>query len=986
MKSGKENDNMKKSCIRICAAITAVMIIFTSIMASAATFSDVTSSTEYRDAITTLTTIGLIKGYEDGTFRPQNNITRAEFTTMIVRTLGLEDEQSTEYEIPFNDLNGHYARFNIKTAYDMGIINGNGDKTFRPDDNVTYEQAMKMVVCTLGYGESAMASGGYPMGYLTVGGNLGLTSGITINNDAPATRGIIAQIINNALEVKMLKPTVNVDGTIKYVASDETLLKTKLKVERAKVLVMGVGSSVITDKGYDDLKSYEMRVVKTNDKDDTPLIMDISGVYKDYDEAKKYVGHIIYIYYKDTSDSVSAEPNLLLAIDDQTQSSKEIEIVSRDIDSYDSSSNTLKYDDGSKNLKSIKVKPDELSVVYNNKAAQKDERITLNEKTMTMRNAIAELLDPENENFLNGEIKLVDSEDDGAADVIFIMNYDVMVATSTPSSTDYRITDKIVSGNYLILDPDDDNYEVTITRGGAKVSAVTSLKANDVILYAKSADGDTYTLTVTSNAVTGAITDIDDDKITISGKDYYMTDECRKYIGDDSKIKVGATGTFYIDYYDNIVCATIESTSTSMSYAYVINISTNDETDYMRLFAPKASATDITKYEFEDKVSVNGSNTSSGNVSSKIKESADYNTADIQMQDKVYANSSSSPSTNGTAQLIKYGLKKNKISEIVTLKNDGGTGEINTESDKLVRYKPLAKYTYSANNNFSNEFYINSSTTIMYVPGTRTAKSDYHKYTASSIFKTNQSYWVEPYDVNESKVASLVLVYGNSSLADITKDTVMSVVAKTPTEVDISGETVNKLTLYNSSTSMVTKNTDDNTEFADVDVGDVIQYGQSNSNRLINRRNIIKADDVIEVLNEGKSFDWTSGKFEVKFINDEGNVEWDSETNTPYSRAFVANVLEAASDGNDSYIRVTMDGFDDEGNIKSDNEERYTVTSSTPIIRFNTSKDTVSAYVDGTTTKMSIDDLKDAKYSGRDCSKVFIYTIKGQIKFIMIYE
>ena len=83
---------------------------------------------------------------------------------------------------------------------------------------------------------------------------------------------------------------------------------------------------------------------------------------------------------------------------------------------------------------------------------------------------------------------------------------------------------------------------------------------------------------------------------------------------------------------------------------------------------------------------------------------------------------------------------------------------------------------------------------------------------------------------------------------------------------------------------------------------------------------------------------------------------------------------------------VSTVGFDDEGNIKSDNEERYTVTSSTPIIRFNTSKDTVSAYVDGTTTKMSIDDLKDAKYSGRDCSKVFIYTIKGQIKFMMIYE
>lgn len=976
-----------KKYIRVYIAFAACVIMLFNTSVSALSFKDVSSATEYKDAITTLTTLGVISGYEDGTFRPDNKITRAEFTVLVVRALAMENEQTTEQTIPFEDLLGHYARLNVKTAYDMGIIAGFDDGTFRPDDNVTYEQAMKMMVCTLGYGNDAATYGGYPMGYLTIGVQLGLADGIAVPNSEPASRAVIAKLLSNALDVKMLRPVTNAVGNTSYIQTDETILKDRLKIERVKVMVTGVGDAEVSD-GSRTLKSYEMRAVNT--KNDAEIIMDVSGVYKDYDEVKQYLGHVIYVYYKDVDEDES-DTDILIAIDSQPEENSETEIQSRAIIEY--RNNTLKYATADNGEKSIKIEPENMSIVYNNKVAEKTEYVTVGDERMTVKRAISEWLEPESGNFLNGEIKLVDSDNDGSADVIFIMNYSVMVATASPSSTDYTISDKLVSGSRLTLDPDDDNYEYTITRNGSEVTSVTSLKANDVILYATSIDGEYITLNVTGKPVTGTITDIEDDIVTINNKQYEVTEKCTDYLEGNSQISLGAQGTFYIDCYDNIIFATINKNDASVQYAYLISAAESTETEniYATLYAPSVSSSSTSRYNLAEKLSFNGRNMSNANAKDALEETAEYSRADIENKDKVYANSTTKPNAGKYAQLIKYSVKKDEIQDIITLSEPKidettGKGVYNEETDELHLYAPLAKYTYSATNNFSNIFQINSSTTIIYVPGDRTDKSEYHKYTASGIFKVNQSYWVEAYDVNSSKIASLVIVYGNSSLADITKDTVMSVVAKNPTTVDVSDESVNKLSLYNSSASLTTKNADDDVEFASVKPGDVIQFGQSNASRAINRRNIILADDVRAVFNDAGNYDWSDSKFNVKFINDEGNVEMDAESGTVYSRAFVANVVEVIREDDGSYIRVTQDGFDDDGNLASDHDERYEITSKTPIIRFDMSKDTVSAYADGTTSKLTIDSLRDAKYSGTKCSKIFIYTLKGSVKFIMLYE
>ena len=111
-------------------------------------FSDVGDSEIYTDAVKTLNLMGVINGYPDGTFKPNDNVTRAEFTAMLMRTLKLGSIGSASAaELPFSDVDDNnsdinWAIPNINTAYARGVINGYEDGTFRPSANVAYEEAV----------------------------------------------------------------------------------------------------------------------------------------------------------------------------------------------------------------------------------------------------------------------------------------------------------------------------------------------------------------------------------------------------------------------------------------------------------------------------------------------------------------------------------------------------------------------------------------------------------------------------------------------------------------------------------------------------------------------------------------------------------------------------------------------------------------------------------------------------------------------------
>ena len=104
-------------------------------------FTDVSNDAWYCSAVSTLSAMGIISGYPDATFRPNASITRAEFAAIATRF----DVNGDKTPASFNDIAGHWAKDEISAAANNGWINGYTDGTFRPNNKITRAEAMTLV-------------------------------------------------------------------------------------------------------------------------------------------------------------------------------------------------------------------------------------------------------------------------------------------------------------------------------------------------------------------------------------------------------------------------------------------------------------------------------------------------------------------------------------------------------------------------------------------------------------------------------------------------------------------------------------------------------------------------------------------------------------------------------------------------------------------------------------------------------------------------
>lgn len=109
---------------------------------TATSFTDVASNAWYAKEIAFVHSLGLINGYEDGAFRPEASITRAEATTIIMRVEKIKGETVTG---TLKDVSGNWAEKEIIAAYAQGIINGYPDGTFRPDNKITRAETVTIM-------------------------------------------------------------------------------------------------------------------------------------------------------------------------------------------------------------------------------------------------------------------------------------------------------------------------------------------------------------------------------------------------------------------------------------------------------------------------------------------------------------------------------------------------------------------------------------------------------------------------------------------------------------------------------------------------------------------------------------------------------------------------------------------------------------------------------------------------------------------------
>ena len=188
-----------KNLKKVLAMVLAFACTFT-MFAGAKVFEDVPAGSDYSEAITMLSDLGIIQGKDDGKYHPEDTITRAEACAMIARLM-TGDPNVSQYTGAQNFADvakGSWKDSAIGYCYINNIVVGVGNNKFEPDRAITDAEFITMVVRAMGY-ETPDMTQGYPFSYMSNAQAIGLLDGVNMVASTDALRGEDAQVIYNAM-------------------------------------------------------------------------------------------------------------------------------------------------------------------------------------------------------------------------------------------------------------------------------------------------------------------------------------------------------------------------------------------------------------------------------------------------------------------------------------------------------------------------------------------------------------------------------------------------------------------------------------------------------------------------------------------------------------------------------------------------------------------------------------------------------------------
>jgi S-layer family protein len=264
------------------------MVLSSMSFAFASPLTDISDS-DYKDAINTLVGLGIIDGYEDGTFRPEKTVTRAQMAKMLVVTLGYGDLVSGS-KSNFADTQGHWADAYVALAAGKGLVQGYPNGTFRPDKTVSYDEALTIVVRALGYTDSCNELKGmtWPTNFKVKAAELKITKDVVLTATG-ADRGGIAQLINNALKVALVK--VNTDGDVIKATTTTTNSQNEV-VTKYVLLLSRLATSKTIDKVTPDYLDEDSKLYAGDIVDLAPYMYQNIEVYENDDDEVVYVNDV----------------------------------------------------------------------------------------------------------------------------------------------------------------------------------------------------------------------------------------------------------------------------------------------------------------------------------------------------------------------------------------------------------------------------------------------------------------------------------------------------------------------------------------------------------------------------------------------------------------------------------------------------------------------------------------------------------------------
>ena len=508
----------------IASVLTSIMTFSMAMTVSLAAVPSDVANTKFEEAAEVLGVLNVMVGDDNGAFRPDDTIIRSEVAKVAVALSGLTDVANvtsgkTKYpDVPQN----HWANGFINVATDQKLVIGDTEGTFRPNADITFQEAVTILVRALGYEVKAQAKGGYPTGYLVTASDIGLTKGISGSQSSAISRGDVARLAYNALTINLMEQT-GFGADVNWEVVEKTLLEDKLDVEKITAQVMAVGNASL--KGTSSL-----------DKDEILIGDEIFEVGSA--DVRQILGFNVDAYVKESN---SSSKRVLLLARPSENMNNSISVMAEDIAEITNTESLkeLKYwKNPEKDSKTTKVTiENDANILYNGKSASAEDFKKIS----------------------SGSITLLDTDTSGTYDVVFVnetINY--VVEEVVVSSN--KIVDKY-GQKTLVADPEDDSLIFVIVKGSDRIE-IKDLKEWDVLTVTKSKDGQLVYAEVSTEKVEGKVTEIGDDLYFINGKGY------EKASNYTSEIKLNDEGTFYLDI-DGKIAAVSGETTVSSNYAYL---------------------------------------------------------------------------------------------------------------------------------------------------------------------------------------------------------------------------------------------------------------------------------------------------------------------------------------------------------------------------------------------------------------------------------
>ena len=239
-------------------------------MFAGAAFTDQADIKVDADVVDTLVSLGVIEGFEDGSFQPNGTVTRAQMAKMIyvLRTGNSDASAYNDDKTSFTDIGSHWARGYIKYCQSLGIIAGKSNTIFAPNASVTAQEAAKMLLVTLGYDPAKAGLTGTNWASKTnaLADENGLLEDVNTSFTTACPRQYAAQLIYNAIDT----PTV-VWRDDAY--TNVTLLGDDNKTVGEKYMGLNTAEGVIESVSKDDGKTtYNMTLTNVSKKNGTEFV------------------------------------------------------------------------------------------------------------------------------------------------------------------------------------------------------------------------------------------------------------------------------------------------------------------------------------------------------------------------------------------------------------------------------------------------------------------------------------------------------------------------------------------------------------------------------------------------------------------------------------------------------------------------------------------------------------------------------------------